>query len=231
MTTEAQKGRVATCTDRGRLAMPCDPMRPMPLAEIPLPRPAPTARPHLARRQFDQAPRWASVDLRDGNQALIDPMDSERKLAIFQRWSTWGSRRSRSVPLGQPDRLRLPAPDHRRGPRPRRRRDPGAHPVPPGAHRAHVRVAPGAQRASSSTSTTRSPSCNDGSSSGSTRRASSTSPSRRPSCASSTSAGSPTTDDLRYEYSPESFTGTEPDFAVEICEAVMDVIEPTPSTR
>jgi 2-isopropylmalate synthase len=33
---------------------------------------------------------------------------------------------------------------------------------------------------------------------------------------------------LRYEYSPESFTGTEPDFAVEICEAVMDVIEPTP---
>ena len=34
--------------------------------------------------------------------------------------------------------------------------------------------------------------------------------------------------DIRYEYSPESFTGTEPDFAVEICEAVMDVIEPTP---
>ena len=34
--------------------------------------------------------------------------------------------------------------------------------------------------------------------------------------------------DVRYEYSPESFTGTEPEFAVEICEAVMDVIEPTP---
>src|SRR5437870_8062457 len=31
---------------------------------------------------------------------------------------------------------------------------------------------------------------------------------------------------VRYEYSPESFTLTEPDFAVEICEAVMDVIEP-----
>src|SRR5205085_8477608 len=27
--------------------------------------------------------------------------------------------------------------------------------------------------------------------------------------------------DIRYEYSPESFTGTEPDFALEICEAVM----------
>ncbi|MET0460538.1 MAG: 2-isopropylmalate synthase, partial [Ilumatobacteraceae bacterium] len=33
---------------------------------------------------------------------------------------------------------------------------------------------------------------------------------------------------IRYEYSPESFTLTEPEFAIEICEAVMDVIEPTP---
>ncbi len=33
---------------------------------------------------------------------------------------------------------------------------------------------------------------------------------------------------IRYEYSPESFTGTELSYAVEICEAVMDVLEPTP---
>ena len=33
---------------------------------------------------------------------------------------------------------------------------------------------------------------------------------------------------FRYEYSPESFTGTELDFALEICEAVMDVWRPTP---
>ncbi|PIE31924.1 MAG: hypothetical protein CSA55_04555 [Ilumatobacter coccineus] len=33
---------------------------------------------------------------------------------------------------------------------------------------------------------------------------------------------------MRYEYSPESFTHTEPEFAVEMCEAVMDVIKPTP---
>ncbi|CAN5420552.1 2-isopropylmalate synthase [soil metagenome] len=32
--------------------------------------------------------------------------------------------------------------------------------------------------------------------------------------------------EIRYEYSPESFTLTEPEFAIEICEAVMDVIEP-----
>jgi len=33
--------------------------------------------------------------------------------------------------------------------------------------------------------------------------------------------------DVHYEYSPESFTGTELDFAKEICEAVIDVWEPT----
>ena len=34
--------------------------------------------------------------------------------------------------------------------------------------------------------------------------------------------------DIRYEYSPESFTGTELDFALEICEEVMGAWEPTP---
>ena len=37
--------------------------------------------------------------------------------------------------------------------------------------------------------------------------------------------------DVRYEYSPESYTGTEIDYAVEICDAVADVIEPTPDAR
>ena len=36
---------------------------------------------------------------------------------------------------------------------------------------------------------------------------------------------------FRYEYSPESFTGTELDFALEICEAVMAVLEPTNDNR
>ncbi|MFV0464388.1 MAG: 2-isopropylmalate synthase [Nostocoides sp.] len=30
------------------------------------------------------APRWCAVDLRDGNQALIDPMDSDRKMRMFK---------------------------------------------------------------------------------------------------------------------------------------------------
>lgn len=34
---------------------------------------------------------------------------------------------------------------------------------------------------------------------------------------------------IRYEYSPESFTGTELDFALEICEAVMEVWQPGPA--
>ena len=33
---------------------------------------------------------------------------------------------------------------------------------------------------------------------------------------------------VRYEYSPESFTGTELDFALEICEAVLEVWQPAP---
>ncbi|MCW2606311.1 MAG: 2-isopropylmalate synthase [Frankiales bacterium] len=33
---------------------------------------------------LEKAPTWCSVDLRDGNQALIDPMDADRKLALFR---------------------------------------------------------------------------------------------------------------------------------------------------
>ena len=35
-------------------------------------------------KQIKVAPKWCSVDLRDGNQALIDPMDTPRKLAMFK---------------------------------------------------------------------------------------------------------------------------------------------------
>ena len=33
---------------------------------------------------LDRPPLWCSVDLRDGNQALIEPMDPARKLQFFQ---------------------------------------------------------------------------------------------------------------------------------------------------
>jgi 2-isopropylmalate synthase len=35
-------------------------------------------------KRIEKAPRWCAVDLRDGNQALIDPMSPERKLEMFK---------------------------------------------------------------------------------------------------------------------------------------------------
>lgn len=35
-------------------------------------------------KQITKAPLWCAVDLRDGNQALIDPMSPERKMKMFQ---------------------------------------------------------------------------------------------------------------------------------------------------
>lgn len=35
-------------------------------------------------KRISKAPRWCAVDLRDGNQALIDPMSPERKLEMFK---------------------------------------------------------------------------------------------------------------------------------------------------
>ncbi len=37
--------------------------------------------------------------------------------------------------------------------------------------------------------------------------------------------------EYRFEYSPESFTGTEPEYALEVCNAVLDVWQPTPDRK
>ncbi|MCH5324972.1 MAG: 2-isopropylmalate synthase [Eubacterium sp.] len=37
--------------------------------------------------------------------------------------------------------------------------------------------------------------------------------------------------EFKFEYSPESFTGTEPEYALEICNAVLDVWQPTPDDK
>lgn len=36
------------------------------------------------QRRIERAPRWFSTDLRDGNQALPDPMDPHRKMVMFK---------------------------------------------------------------------------------------------------------------------------------------------------
>src|SRR4030088_282759 len=55
--------------------MPIDKYRPYPAVDLP-DRRWPT-------RAISVAPTWCSVDLRDGNQALIDPMDVHRKRRLF----------------------------------------------------------------------------------------------------------------------------------------------------
>jgi 2-isopropylmalate synthase len=41
-------------------------------------------------RAISRAPRWCSVDLRDGNQALVEPMGLERKLRLFAELTRMG---------------------------------------------------------------------------------------------------------------------------------------------
>ena len=55
--------------------MPCHRYRPFPAVDLP-DRQWPS-------RTITAAPRWLSTDLRDGNQALIDPMNAARKHAMF----------------------------------------------------------------------------------------------------------------------------------------------------
>src|SRR5213596_4359151 len=68
--------------------MPPDPVIPthMPFEKYKPFRPLPLALPdrQWPSRQLERAPQWCSVDLRDGNQALIDPMDGARKRQMFE---------------------------------------------------------------------------------------------------------------------------------------------------
>ena len=96
--------------ERGHLALPCDPS-PMPFDKYRSHVPLVLHDRTWPDRQFTRAPRWASVDLRDGNQALIDPMDPERKLALFQTLVDVGFKEIEvGLPVGLADGLRLPAP-------------------------------------------------------------------------------------------------------------------------
>jgi 2-isopropylmalate synthase len=178
-------------------------------------------------RQFTKAPRWASVDLRDGNQALIDPMDPERKLALFQTLVDVGFK---EIEVGFPSASQTDYDFQRliieEGLVPddveiqvlvqcRQELIERTFESLAGAKRAVVhfynsvselqrRVVFGLDKAGIvEIAVNAAILCKK------------------------YEASVPGTA-VRYEYSPESFTGTEPDFAVQICQAVMDVIEPTP---
>ncbi len=181
-------------------------------------------------RELTVAPTWCSVDLRDGNQALIDPMDPVRKLKFFETLIGMGFKEievgfpAASQPDFEfirqiieedriPDDVVIQVLVQCRPELIERTFDAIA-----GAPHAIVhfynstsvlqrRVVFGLDRSGIvdiATSAARL-----------VRKYADTVPETK----------------VRYEYSPESFTGTEPDFAVEICEAVMEVMEPSPDSR
>ncbi|MDJ0867814.1 MAG: 2-isopropylmalate synthase [Myxococcota bacterium] len=177
-------------------------------------------------RAIERAPTWCSVDLRDGNQALVEPMGAERKLRLFDRLVAIGFR---EIEVGFPSASRTEFDFVRRLIEEDRIPESVTIQVLTqarddlitrtfeairGAHRAIVHLY-------NSTSTLQ-------------RRV--VFQQDRAGIVDIAVRGAervrrlreriPTTD-VVYQYSPESFTGTELDFAVEICEAVMDVWEPT----
>jgi len=204
------------------MSMPHHKYRPYPAVELP-DRTWPDKR-------ITSAPRWVSVDLRDGNQALINPMDVERKRRMFKLLCEVGFK---EIEVGFPsaskadfDFMRVLVgegliPDDVTIVVLTQARD---HLIErtfeslEGIPRSVVHLY-------NSTSTTQRrvvfrldrAGIRDMAVHGATRIRE---------LADAGGGG-----DVRYEYSPESFTATEPDFALEVCEAVMDVFEPTPERR
>ena len=181
-------------------------------------------------RVISSPPVWCSVDLRDGNQALIEPMDPERKLRMFQLLVKAGFKeieigfpaasqtdfdfvRKLIVEKLIPDDVTVQVLTQAREPLFRRTFESLR-----GARRAIMHLY-------NSTSTV--------------QRRVVFGLDRPGIVAIAVDAArivkecvqaQPDTEWI-YQYSPESFTGTELDFAVEICDAVNAVWQPTPSRK
>ena len=202
--------------------MPINKYRPYPAVELPE-RTWPS-------RTITQAPIWCSVDLRDGNQALIDPMDSARKQRLFDLLLAIGFKEIEvGFPAASqtdfdflrqliendliPDNVTIMVLTQAREELIER-----TYESLRGAKRAIVHLY-------NSTSELQ-------------RRV--VFRSDRDGVKKIAVDGAewclrgvekvPETD-VRFEYSPESFTGTELEYALEVCEAVLDVWQPTPERR
>jgi 2-isopropylmalate synthase len=177
-------------------------------------------------KRVTKAPRWCSVDLRDGNQALIDPMDPERKRRLFDALVQTGFK---EIEVGFPSASQ---PDYDFI---RELIEDDAIPEDvtiqvlvqcrPELIERTYEALQGARKAIvhfyNSTSVLQRRVVFGQDRAGITEIA--VNAARL--CRKLEHASGDTR--IFYEYSPESFTGTEPEYAVEICEAVMDVIEPT----
>ena len=178
-------------------------------------------------KRLTHAPRWCSVDLRDGNQALIDPMDLERKNAMFAQLVAMGFKEievgfpSASQPDFDfvrhiidndliPDDVTIQVLTQCREDLIRRTYE-SVH----GAKRVIVHFY-------NSTSTLQRRVVFGLDKDGITKIATDAA-----TFCLSLESTSPDTEFL-YEYSPESFTGTELEYALEVCNAVVEIIDPTP---
>ncbi len=163
-------------------------------------------------KRIEKAPQWCSVDLRDGNQALVDPMDPERKRRMFDTLVKMGFK---EIEVGFPAASQ---PDFDFV-----RQLIDGDMVPDDVtiqvlHRGIVHFY-------NSTNPLQREVVFRLDKDGITEIA--VNAARMARKLAETLTGS----EIRYEYSPESFTLTEPDYALEVCHAVMDVIEPTPDRR
>ncbi|GAB7049083.1 2-isopropylmalate synthase [Catenuloplanes indicus] len=182
-------------------------------------------------RRVETAPRWSAVDLRDGNQALIDPMSPERKRRMFQLLVQMGYK---EIEVGFPAASQTDFDFVRQLIEQDLIPDDVTIQVLTQC-REHLidrtfESLRGAKRAIvhfyNSTSTLQRRVVFGLDKDGITDIA--TSGARL--CQKYAEIHTPDTE-IFYEYSPESYTGTELDYALEICSAVIDVIDPTPDRK
>jgi len=179
-------------------------------------------------RVIEHAPVWASVDLRDGNQALLEPMNVEQKRKL---WALLVKLGVKQIEVGFPSASQ---PDYdfvrwlieaRQIPedvtvqvlvQAREELITRSFEALKGAKRAIVHVY-------NSTSTVQRERVFR-----MDREAIKAIAVRGAELLKREAANHPETE-WTFQYSPESFTGTEPDYAVQVCNAVIDVWQPTPA--
>jgi len=178
-------------------------------------------------RTITNAPRWLSTDLRDGNQALIDPMDGQKKMRFFEMLLKIGLK---EIEVGFPSAGATEFDFVRRLIEQDRIPDDVVIQVLTQSRRDLI------ERTFESL---------HGARTAIVHLYNAVSPSFRRIVFGMDRAGikdiavkgvtilreqaerQPDTD-WRFEYSPETFSTTELDFSLEVCEAVLDVLEPTP---
>ena len=178
-------------------------------------------------KRLQRAPRWCSVDLRDGNQALVNPMDSERKLRF---WNLLVSMGFKEIEVGFPSASETDF-DFIRMLIERELIPDDVTIVVLTQCREHLirrtyEALKGAKRAIVHFYNSMSVLQREVVFRKNKEEIKKLAIDAAELCKSLESEAEGI--DLYYEYSPESFTGTEPEYAVEVCNAVTGVIKPTP---